>query len=214
MLGMAFIGLLALVALPGWSNSQQTVPEKEKDKEKIKAKTADTDVRTIILDVKDGEVVQGAKPSSDAERLDRLEKQLEVLLQEVKAMRAGAPKAATKEVTAEAKPSPDPKAVVLDGKKFRYEVIQRGEGGEQTVTLTRATYKMPKEKADALAKFLGDQVKGQVLETKVDGDSITVTTTPGIQRTIHEFINLVLGKPGQTGLWEFKRTDSVYELKK
>jgi hypothetical protein len=215
MLGMAFIGLLALVALPGWSNSQQAAPEKEKTKEKIEIKTADVPLKTIVLDAKDGEVVQGAKPGSDAERLDRLEKQLEALLQEVKAMRAGAPKAATKEIKVETKPMLDPKTgQLLEGKKWHYEVIQRGEGGEHTVTLTRATYKMPKEKADALAKFLGDQVKGPVLETKVDGDSITVTTTPGVQRIVHELINLVQGKTGQTGLWEYNILSSPPELKK
>jgi hypothetical protein len=69
--------------------------------------------------------------------------------------------------------------------------------------------------ASASAKFLGDQVKGQVLETKVDGDSIVVTTTPGIQRTIHEFINLVQGKAAHADSWfELKGGEKKPEVAK
>jgi beta-lactamase regulating signal transducer with metallopeptidase domain len=205
--GAAVIGLLALIALPGWSLSQQ--PTQPKVKEKIKdAKpyqvTPGADVEVILQDV----VIDPGKAGGDGDRLDRLEKQLEALLKEVKAMRAGTPKSdlpvkatAPKVVTVETKPNTDAKAAGYpssEGKRVYFEVIDRGEGGGQSVTLTRATYKMPKEKAEALAKFLSDQVKGQVLETKVDGDGIVVTTTPGNQRTIHEFINLVQGKTGQS----------------
>jgi beta-lactamase regulating signal transducer with metallopeptidase domain len=195
--GAAVLGLLALIALPGWSLSQQAAEpktkEKIKDREQYQAPS-----REDVEFVAQKEASDPGKPGGDAERLDRLEKQLEVLLKEVKAMRAGTPKSdpllkavAPKEVTVEVKPRVDRK----DGKFEFYTVTST----DQAVMLTRATYKMPKEKAEALAKFLSDQVKGQVLETKVDGDSIVVTTTPGIQRTIHEFINLVQGKPTAFG---------------
>jgi hypothetical protein len=71
---------------------------------------------------------------------------------------------------------------------------------------------MPKEKAEALAKFLSDQVKGQVLETKVEGEGIVVTTTPHIQQTIHAFINLVQGGGKQNWTFEIKGGDIRHEL--
>jgi beta-lactamase regulating signal transducer with metallopeptidase domain len=210
--GAAVIGLLALIALPGWSLSQQ--PVEPKTKEKIKENELYKALGQEVDIVLQKEVTDPAKAGGDAERLDRLEKQLEALLKEVKAMRAGTPKGnvtekgpAPKDVTVEVKPR-------ADTKEKRYEVYTV-RSTDQAVTLTRATYQMPKEKAEALAKFLSDQVKGQVLETKVDGDSIIVTTTPGIQRTIHEFINLVQGKTAHTGTWlELKDGANKLELVK
>jgi hypothetical protein len=194
--GAAVIGLLALIALPGWSLSQQAAEPKAKEKiNDSKPYTGPPGEEVEFLLQKDFN--EPAKSGGDADRLDRLEKQLEALLKEVKAMRAGTPKG-----DASAK-SPGEKAVIMDINpvisrlNVYSETVLHTGAADQAVTLTRATYKMPKEKAEALAKFLGDQVKGQVLETKVDGDSIMVTTTPHIQRTIHEFINLVQGKTGQ-----------------
>jgi hypothetical protein len=200
MLGFALIGLLALVAVPGWSLSQQAAQEKPKGKEVDKKTGEKLPADLIEVQFTDrllqAEFVNADKNSVDSDRLDRLEKQLEALLKEVKAMRAGTPKG-----DASAK-SPGEKAVIMDINpvisrlNVYSETVLHTGAADQAVTLTRATYKMPKDKAEALAKFLGDQVKGQVLETKVDGDSIMVTTTH-IQRTIHEFINLVQGKTGQ-----------------
>src|SRR5262249_872464 len=71
--------------------------------------------------------------------------------------------------------------------------------GVQEVTLTRATYRLPKEKAEALAGLLRQHVKVALLETKVDGDSVVVTTTPDAQRVIGDFIALMEGKPRTAG---------------
>jgi beta-lactamase regulating signal transducer with metallopeptidase domain len=223
MLGLAFIGLLGLVALPGWSLSQQPVEVKTEikkvDKQLEKNAGLKADVVEVVLD---GELVQAGKGGSDSERLDRLEKQLEVLLQEVKAMRSGSGQHTAKEVKGDAKSAlqpyvakegkvyyTDPKIVAVEaaaGNMHEYTWISQGEG-EHAVTLTRATYKMPKEKAEALSKFLSDQVKGQVLETKVEGEGIVVTTTPHIQQTIHAFINLVQGGGKQNWTFEIKGGD-------
>jgi hypothetical protein len=73
----------------------------------------------------------------------------------------------------------------------------RGANSDQPMHLTRAAYKLPKDKADALATFLRDQVKTPVLETKVEGDGLVVTTTPEAQQVIGQFIALVQGKPAQ-----------------
>jgi beta-lactamase regulating signal transducer with metallopeptidase domain len=65
-------------------------------------------------------------------------------------------------------------------------------GGD--VLLSRTTYKLPKEKADALAAFIKQHVQAQVLEIKTDGDSLTVTTTPELQRAIRMLVGLMQGK--------------------
>src|SRR5206468_8930792 len=62
---------------------------------------------------------------------------------------------------------------------------------ENEMALTRVVYKLSAAKAEALSAFLKDNVQAAVLETKVDGDSITVTTTPDVQRTIGQFVTLV-----------------------
>jgi beta-lactamase regulating signal transducer with metallopeptidase domain len=82
--------------------------------------------------------------------------------------------------------------------------------GPTEVALTRTTYKLPAAKAEALGKFLQQHVKASVMETKVEGESLIVTTTPEVQRGIGQFINLIEGKTPQnqgktTSTWEFSR---------
>src|SRR5262249_19775258 len=72
--------------------------------------------------------------------------------------------------------------------------VKEGQTGDQPIILSRATYKMPRAKAEALAAFLRDQLKDQTLETKVNEDSIVITTMPEIQKTIGQFIGLVQGR--------------------
>jgi hypothetical protein len=157
-----------------------------------------------------------SEPASGPERdrrIERLEQQLRELLKEVEALRAGNPKVRTIIQTAparlpgEASDRPrvrvgignESKAVVEkeigkpDGKPGRYfelnSVIRRdGEGG---MTLTRAVYKLPHAKAEALARLLSEHTKVEVLETRVEGDSLIVTTTPEAQKAIRQFISLL-----------------------
>src|SRR5262249_38078865 len=49
------------------------------------------------------------------------------------------------------------------------------------LTLTRAVYKLPHAKAEALANLLMQHTKVDVLETKVEGDRLIVTTTTEAQ---------------------------------
>jgi beta-lactamase regulating signal transducer with metallopeptidase domain len=62
------------------------------------------------------------------------------------------------------------------------------------VALSRTTYSLPKAKAEALAAFLREHVKAQVMETKAEGDSLTVTTTPQAQKAIGGLVALIQGK--------------------
>src|SRR5262249_306126 len=66
---------------------------------------------------------------------------------------------------------------------------------EAAINLNRVTYRLPNGKARALDSILRVHVKGVTLETKVEGDSLTVTTTPEAQRRIGQFIALVRGDP-------------------
>jgi hypothetical protein len=69
-----------------------------------------------------------------------------------------------------------------------------GEDGVAVIHLSRATYKLPQAKAAALAGILRELVKAQVLEIKVEGDTLTVTTTPGALKAIGSLVNLIQGK--------------------
>jgi beta-lactamase regulating signal transducer with metallopeptidase domain len=71
----------------------------------------------------------------------------------------------------------------------------RQAGGSQTITLSRATYKLGKDQASALGTLLGS-IKATVMETKVDGDSVTVTTTPEVQQAIGQIVRLIQGQGG------------------
>jgi beta-lactamase regulating signal transducer with metallopeptidase domain len=64
-----------------------------------------------------------------------------------------------------------------------------------SITLSRATYKLSKDQATALSTLLGS-IKATVMETKVDGDSITVTTTPEAQQSIGQIVRLIQGQGG------------------
>jgi beta-lactamase regulating signal transducer with metallopeptidase domain len=69
-----------------------------------------------------------------------------------------------------------------------------GTGGGDMV-LSRATYKLPKDKAEALGAFIKEHIKGSVVEIKVDGEGLTVTTTPELQRAIRTLVGLMSGQP-------------------
>jgi beta-lactamase regulating signal transducer with metallopeptidase domain len=62
---------------------------------------------------------------------------------------------------------------------------------DRVLNLTRATYRLPKDKAAALATFLKDNVKAPVLELKLDGQGLTITTTPETQAAIGAMVRLL-----------------------
>jgi hypothetical protein len=142
------------------------------------------------------------KPSEQDKKLQDLEAKVKALLKEVQAMRTSktsGPQTPTKywsDVTIGAQDF----TIVSDG-----GVVQ---AASTEVALTRTTYKLPAAKAEALGKFLQQHVKATVMETKVEGESLIVTTTPEVQRGIGQFINLIEGKTPQTQgktMWEFNR---------
>jgi beta-lactamase regulating signal transducer with metallopeptidase domain len=73
-----------------------------------------------------------------------------------------------------------------------YRSVTRSADGE--LLLSRKTYKLEnKAKAEALGAFLKDNVKASIMEIKVDGDSLTITTTPETQKAIGQLMNLTKG---------------------
>src|SRR5262249_46171168 len=62
--------------------------------------------------------------------------------------------------------------------------------------VSRVTYTLPEAKAAALAEFIRDQLKPTVVETKLDGDKLTVTTTPEAQKAIAQLVDLIKGSSG------------------
>lgn len=81
-----------------------------------------------------------------------------------------------------------------------------GQGGTHTLTLSRATYKLSKDQAAALGNLLGS-IKATVMETKVDGENVTVTTTPEAQAAIGQIVRLVQGQgTGSTNTYRFTTT--------
>ncbi len=57
--------------------------------------------------------------------------------------------------------------------------------------LLRATYSVPEERARMLVELL-KQDSGLTIDAEIDGDSMTITTTPAAQRTIGEFVKSFL----------------------
>jgi beta-lactamase regulating signal transducer with metallopeptidase domain len=255
LLGMVAIGLLALAALPGWSQLQPPIKKPDDGKkEALAEKPKIIEVQNLsegnviyTLKVDDGKLVkvEQDKPTTDGDRdrrLQALEQQLQALLKEVQALRAGS--AATKSTPgqpviwhrnvpldvrvidkkdvkqpAEKKDTKDPKSggdawivkpapgstrhtVTTPKMETVVGTIRSTRDGQQTtsvITLSRATYKLPKAKAEALAKFLEQNAKVQVLEVKVEGDSLIITTTPEAQQAIRQFVSLLQAHAVSTG---------------
>ncbi|HEY7152915.1 MAG TPA: hypothetical protein VH575_03050, partial [Gemmataceae bacterium] len=139
-----------------------------------------------------GFVDSGTVGTTDRDKkLQELEAKVKTLLKEVQALKPS--KTTTKSVTA-----------VWDfgTKEGRLEILVPTAPRE--VTLNRTTYKLPAEKAESLGKFLQQHVKGVIMEVKVEGENLIVTTPPQVQQGIHQFIALTEGKNPPPPRWQAK----------
>lgn len=111
--------------------------------------------------------------------------------------------------------------VPADSKRFKLADLKAGTAGQtgtlgwttktgsgQSVTLSRATYTLSKDQAAALGTLLGS-VKASVMETKVDGEKVTVTTTPEVQSAIGQIVRLITGQAGSTNRFEYRLTPTA-----
>jgi beta-lactamase regulating signal transducer with metallopeptidase domain len=221
---LAAIALLSLAILPGWSQDRQ--PERPKKDTVAQAPAApaapapsrDAVKRALGVAVADLDgdgfadvLVFGDAAPVDArdKQLQDLEAKLQGLLKEVQALRSGnKPPAASKEVPARAKILlRTPGDGTFQDVTGAAGIVQRRavarvttDANDKAVNLIRTTYKLPKTKAEALAALLKDNAKVAVLETKVDADTLTITTTPEAQHAIGHFIDFLEGKVTSGGL--------------
>ncbi len=186
------VGVLALLALPAWTLGQQSKPPAQPDNKK--PAPPGQDALWVDLDndgVLDLYIVNETEAGERDKKLQQVEEKLKALLKEVQALRV----ARGGNILFERRLSTN-KAADL----YLHHEALGGKPAKATpapgeVNLTRTTYAVPAAKAEALAKFLQQHVRAPVLETKAEGDSLTVTTTPEVQRAIGGFVALVQGKP-------------------
>src|SRR5262249_30292676 len=129
------------------------------------------------------------------------------LMKELHALRGHAPVHAPPAIATVPSHPPQP-AVAPPAVGYSYEPVTTYRDGQGVtshrpvgpaavdgaVTLSPATDKRPAAKAEVRAPLLKDHVKGSVVETKIEGETLVVTTPPEAQRTIAQFIGLLQGK--------------------
>ena len=218
--GLAAIGLLALLALPGWSQVEVQLEKKEgaagtKQVERIKKDVIatigelkglqvdvldDVTLTDLVLqgavDVSGGQNARSAKDAEREKRLQALEQQIEALLKEVRALRSGNGSSVRRlSVTTPLALQKDLAVPLRIRTAERLDVlVDFSRADVNTVSLVRTSYNLPHAKAEPLAAFLREHVKAKVMETKGDGDSLTVTTTPETQKAVGGLIALIQGK--------------------
>jgi beta-lactamase regulating signal transducer with metallopeptidase domain len=228
-LGLVAVGVLALGVLPGLTLCQQEqkpakIATPSQPAQQPPAKPAEPLLTPYVGEVEffTLPILAQAAPGQGDERdrkIKELEDKLQAILKEVKALREarGAHQATTKPKITE-KPATVTRVPVettywqaVEAPPYAANVWFTDSGTaskEQTISLSRARYKLPKEKADALAAFL-KHVKASVLETQVVDDGAIVTTTPDVQHTIAQLVGLLTGKKQAAyGNW-YSSTPSV-----
>ena len=141
-------------------------------------------------------------PAGDADRdkkIKELEEKVEQLLKELQELRGQSPPALSKPLPTSN--GPGTASALVDYLTASPPVLATPAAAEppgEVITLTRVSYKLKPATAEALAAFLKDNVKTAILETKADGETLVVTTTPEAQDAIGQFIGLIQGKtPGR-----------------
>jgi beta-lactamase regulating signal transducer with metallopeptidase domain len=215
--GLVVVGLLALVALPGWSQDQPTPPPKplapvavppppapELPVNAVPVQAAPVSPAPAIANVAPPTVAEVQLDQNDPDaRLRAIEQQLQALLKEVKGMRTGGPNnklsrpPAVRYVPSSAATPPavlaPSRVPQVPGQPYEPTAVisQQVQGSE--VTLTRATYELPGEKAKALSDLL-QGYNGPEVTLKIEGDKVTVTTSPEAQHMLGQFIRFLQGK--------------------
>jgi beta-lactamase regulating signal transducer with metallopeptidase domain len=193
LLGLAATGLVAFAILPSWSQDTKPSPTPVGAAPLVggvgdaaAARYAADDVINVLA-----EPAGTDAPSARDRQLEELENKLKDLLKEVHSLRNG------KGPAAKGGPPADTVGNAIRYLRFvekKEKLAPAAQEKTPVVTLTRATYRLPKAKVDALATLLREHVKVAVLETKADADSLTVTTTPEAQHSIGQFIDFMEGR--------------------
>jgi beta-lactamase regulating signal transducer with metallopeptidase domain len=214
--------LLGLIVLPAWTlgqdrptakHDQAARAEREKQLQELEKKLQAVltelqeqrrrDVRPY--DVKNGKSdLPQPKKTGEEKKVQDLEAKVKELLQQVQALGGNNSPYALQGLSG---------SILMDlNDQGNLDILvtdlNATPAASQEVVLSRTTYKLPAAKAEALGKFLQEHVKAVIMETKVEGDRLTVTTTPEGQQAIRQFIALIEGKlPNRASkrLWENHR---------
>jgi beta-lactamase regulating signal transducer with metallopeptidase domain/arginine repressor len=205
------VGVLALLSVPGWTLGQRPAPESVPANED----TSPTDVEIISpvfvdpieartevawLDLVTAAERVKAQPAS-AERdkkLKEIEDKIQAMIKEIHALRQKDKQHELTEKLRAAQHANYARAVTQAATvRLRTASALKQKDGE--TTLSRATYTLPPEKAKALDAFLKTYLKASVVETKLEGDKLTITTTPDAQRALRELIGLIQSTPARAG---------------
>jgi beta-lactamase regulating signal transducer with metallopeptidase domain len=142
--------------------------------------------------------VQQAEDPARAKKIHDLEERIRELAKQLRELRGEQPAAAMMPTITPPQAYYQPVTTVRDGKAVTtYQLVAPPPPGQQVaneVMLSRAIHKVPAGKAEVVAKFLSENVKAVVLETKVDGNTVIITTTPEAQRTVAHFVTLLWAK--------------------
>jgi hypothetical protein len=133
------------------------------------------------------------QPADRDKKLQDIEAKIKALLKEVQALQGGKP---SKEVQGRVFLDFDNDGKIEFLRDGIVDLVVANDVLRKPVevTLSRTTYNLPAAKAEALGKLLQQHFKAAVMETKVEGDTLTVTTTPEVQQGIRQFIALMEGK--------------------
>jgi len=218
--GLVVVGLLALVALPGWSQDQPTLPPQPVAPVAVppaapqEAPPLAVPVPPVPANANFAPSVAEIQASPDQNdpdaRLRAIEQQLQALLKEVKGMRSGGPNKAPRTPSVHYVPAqPAAPAPHLIGRVARVPdgqttaeaaAVIPPQVSSSEVALTRATYELPGEKAKALSELL-QGYKGPEITFKIEGDKMTVTTTPEAQHMLGQFVRFLQGKPSTPNMY-------------
>jgi beta-lactamase regulating signal transducer with metallopeptidase domain len=206
------LGLLALLAVPGWSLGEPPAPKIDVA---VEPDTNDDIALDIVLKgVLDIDVDAIKRQPDRDQKLADIEAQIKALLKEIEALKAerAAQKSDNYRSTA-SRALADAARARMDEKQrrdlgdtqkrladrfteeFQKKARSATEKKEGEIVLHRVSYAMPQGKAEALAKFLKEFVKGGLHDCTVAGDKLIVTTTPENQNVIGRLIKLIQEAP-------------------
>jgi beta-lactamase regulating signal transducer with metallopeptidase domain len=212
--GLLAIGLLALVAIPGWSRAQapaspasQQPPTIELIEVPVSPPVASQQIPALPV-ISDAESVEpAAAPAvvtevelvptqNDESRIDALEKKLEAIIAEVRALRTN-PRPVTQYQALNQQPMVAARTYPKTQVSMQPRYTETLADGASVQLLSRGTYALPKAKADALAAFLREHVKSVEASVKDDDGkvSLIVTAAPDAQAAIAQLVALSEGKP-------------------
>jgi beta-lactamase regulating signal transducer with metallopeptidase domain len=84
----------------------------------------------------------------------------------------------------------EPVTTMRDGRPVTFYRLRHLAPPRDEIRLSRVTYRLPADKAKAMAALLTD-VKATVMEIRVDGEKLIVTTTPEAQETVAQLVRLL-----------------------